>query len=162
MSYRMLPLVAVLALPFTARPAGDAALDRATLRGLTSLSVVVDPLDIPLVRQGVTPEMLRERIERGLQAARIKLDPNAKEFLGVRVTQVRASKGPFAVCLNAGVYQPVLLARDQKMRTATQTWEVETVVLADPKQLHEAMIASLDELADRFVAAWKSVNPQLL
>jgi hypothetical protein len=36
---------------------------------------------------------------------------------------------------------------------------VETVLMAEPKLLREASLASIDDLADRLVAAWRSVNP---
>ena len=62
--------------------------------------------------------------------------------------------------ITIGLYQPVVLVRDAKVRTATQTWEVETILMADPKQLFRASMESVDELADRFVAAFRSVNPK--
>jgi hypothetical protein len=153
----LLPFI-LCALPFIAETAGDAPLDRATLRGVTAMGVVIDQLDPVLEREGLTREALSSRLERGLETAGVQLDPSAKEFLALRIMQVRANKGPYGVCINVAFYQPVILSRDQKARTATQTWEVETVLLADPKQLNEATIASVDELADRFVAAWQSVN----
>jgi hypothetical protein len=157
---RILSLAAALVIPFALGGAGDAALDRSTLRGLTALGVVVDRVDAALVQEGLTRDAFQARLERGLQTAGIKIDPNAKEFLALRVLQVRANRGPFGICLSVGLYQPVLLARDQTMRTATQTWEAETVLLAEPKLVNEAAISSLDDLADRFVAAWRSVNPR--
>jgi|SRR6266481_9247477 hypothetical protein len=156
----ILPIAVVLVIPTSLGGAGDAALDRSTLRGLTALGVIVDKVDAVLVQEGLTRDAFQTRLERGLQTAGIRVDPNAKEFLALRVLQVRANRGPYGICLSIGLYQPVLLARDQTMRTATQTWEAETVLLAEPKLVNEATISSLDELADRFVAAWRSVNPR--
>jgi hypothetical protein len=59
-----------------------------------------------------------------------------------------------------GLYQPVLLSRDRDLRTSTQTWEVETVLMADPKVLVTACNESADDLSDRFAAAYHSVNPE--
>jgi hypothetical protein len=73
---------------------------------------------------------------------------------------VRANRGPFAVAVTLGAYQPVLLARDRNTKTATQTWEAETVLLAEPKQLYRATMDSVDELAAGFIAAYRSVNPK--
>jgi hypothetical protein len=156
---KILPFAAALVMPMALGGAGDAALDRATLRGLTALGVIVDKVDPTLVHEGLTRDAFQSRLERGLQTAGIRVDPNAREFLALRVIHVRANRGPFGICLSVGLYQPVLLARDQTMRTATQTWEAETVLLAEPKLVNEAAINSLDELVDRFVAAWRSVNP---
>jgi hypothetical protein len=147
--------------------AGDSALDRATLRGLTAVNVVVDPVEAQVEEQGVTRAKLRARVEDRLHAANITVDSSSSEFVGVRLTSVRAARGrfavsqtPFAVAITIALYQPVQLVRDPNVRTATQTWEVETVVLADPKVLYRACEESIDDLAARFVAAFRSVNPE--
>lgn len=160
MRSRLLALLTVSFLPLAASPAGDQALDRATLRGLKSIAIVIDRLDPELVRQGLTQAALQSRIENRLRDAAIPLDKNAGEFVGLRVIHVRGGKGPYALCLSVGLYQPIQLVRDRNVRTATQTWEVETVLMAEPKLLIEASLSSIDELADRFVAAWRSVNPR--
>jgi len=146
--------------------AGDSALDRATLRGLTAVNIVVDPVESQVKEQGVTQEKLRVRLEDRLQTANIPVDPSSSAFVAVRLTSVHAIPGrfsvtrpPFAVAMTIALYQPVQLARDPQVRTATQTWEVETVVLADPKILYRACEDSIDELAERFIVAYRSVNP---
>ena len=78
----------------------------------------------------------------------------------MRVTSVRGGRGPYALSLTIGLYQPVILSRDKNTRTATQTWEVETILIADSKQLYRATMETVDELADRFVSAFRSVNPK--
>ena len=139
--------------------AGDSALDRATLRGIPAVNVVIDPVDAQVEKEGVTRNNLRARVEDRLQAANITVDSSRSEFVAVRLTSVRDTRGPFAVAITIGLYQPVQLSRDPTIRTATQTWEVETVVLADPKVLYRACQDSIDDLAARFVAAYRSVNP---
>jgi len=146
--------------PAAAPGAGDAALDRATLRGLTAVNVVIDKLDEQLNAAGVTPEVVRARIEDRLRAANITVDSSKSEFVAVRMTVVRQARGPFAVAIMIGAYQPVLLSRDRNVRTATQTWEIETVLLAEPKQLYRAAMDSVDELTTGFINAYRSVNPK--
>jgi hypothetical protein len=140
--------------------AGDAPLDRATLRGLKAVSIVLDPLDAELQKQGLTAQDLKTRLEERLRAANIAVDASASEFVGLRVAQVRGNRGPFALSFTLGAYQPVILVRDQNIKTATSTWEVETIVVADVKALREASLESIDDLAGRFASAWHSVNPQ--
>ena len=161
MSRSSLPLflLAILALPSYAPAAGDAAIDRATLRGMTAVNIVVDKLDAQLEGAGVTSSAVRARLEDRLRAANITVDTSKQDFLAVRMTGVRANRGPFAVAVTMGAYQPVTLVRDAKVRTATQTWEVETVLLAEPKQLYRAAMDTIDELAASFVTAYRSVNP---
>ena len=159
---RLIPLLLppLVFLPLVAVSAGDAPLDRATLRGLKAVSVVLDPLAPELERQGLTQKDLQTRLEARLKDARIPIDPSATAFLGLRVTSVRANRGPFALCFSVGAFQSVVLVRDKNIQTNTSTWEVETVVMADPKVLHQASLESVDELAGRFITAWRSVNQQ--
>jgi hypothetical protein len=160
MHSRIVLLVAVLFLPPVMKAAGDAPLDRATLRGLGSVSVIVDPIDSELLKEGLTQDLLQKRIQGRLRDAGIGVDPSAPEFVGLRVLQVRAQRGPYALCLSVGVYQPVLLIRNKEVKTATETWAVETVLMADPKVVNRETLNSLDELADRLVAAYRSANPK--
>ena len=158
MRRRTLLLFLIGSIPSLAPGAGDAALDRATLRGLTAVNVVVDKLDAQIEGAGVTASAVRARLEDRLRAANITIDESKPEFMAVRMTGVRANRGPFAVAVTLGAYQPVTLSRDPKIKTATQTWEVETVLLAEPKQLYRATMDTIDELAGAFVTAYRSVN----
>jgi hypothetical protein len=147
-------------LPFFLRAAGDARLDRETLRGLKAASVVVDPIGPELEQQGVQTGLLQSRMEEGLRAAGLLGAPGSPEFLGLRILPVRSERGPFAVCLSLGLYQRVILAREPSVKTATQTWEVETIFMAQPKVVYQASLDSVDELIQRFIEAWRSVNPK--
>ena len=150
-------LLTALALPLGG--ASDAALDRATMRGLKAVSVVIDPVAPEIQREGVTADALQTRLEERLRAAGVQVDAAAIEFVGLRLISVRAGRGPFAISASIGVYQPVTLVRDRNVKTATQTWEVNTVLLADTKLVYRGCMDSTDELADRFVTAYRSVNP---
>src|SRR4051812_12531729 len=98
--------------------AGDATLDRATLKGVKAVGVIVDQLPPDLPKEGVTPDVLQTRLTERLREAQITIDPAAKEFVGIRASSVRAAKGPYAVSMTIGVYQPVTLARDPSIRAA--------------------------------------------
>ena len=87
------------------------------------------------------------------------MDAKAPEFLGLRVMHVRRGRGPYAVCLTLGVYQLITLVRDNQMKTATQTWELQTVLISDPKGLVDATIRAIDELLDGPLVAYRPVNP---
>ena len=151
-------LLIALALPLGG--AGDAALDRATLRGLMAVNVVIDPVAPEIEKVGATADGLRTRLEQRLRDAGIKIDTASTEFVGLRVTSVRAARGPFAITITIGLYQPVTLVRDRNVKTATQTWEAGAVVLADTKQVYRACMDSVDELTGQFVTAYRSVNPE--
>lgn len=138
--------------------ASDGALDRATLRGVTAVNVVIDPVAPEVEKEGATGSALRARLEELLRNAGIPIDAAANEFVALRLSSVRSQRGPFAISTTIGLYQPVTLVRDRNVKTATQTWEVDTVVLADSKQVYRACMDSVDELGERFVKAYRSVN----
>jgi hypothetical protein len=138
--------------------AGDSTRDRATLKGAKSVAVIVDTLPADLPREGVTEDALRARLTARLRDAGIPLDEASKEFVGLRISSIRDTRGPYAVGLNLGFYQPVTLVRDPAMRFAPPTWDADVVLMAAPKMLQRAAMESVDDLADRFIAAWRSVN----
>jgi hypothetical protein len=160
MDRRILLITALLFLPPATRAAGDAPLDRATLRGLQGVGVVLDVLDPEIEKLGITRDVVLSRLMARLHRDRITINPGATEFVGLRITAVHGSRGPFALSLTIGLYQPVLLSRNHDLRTSTQTWEVETVLIAEAKMLGTACAETADDLAGRFAAAYHSVNPE--
>lgn len=140
--------------------ASDAPADRATLRGLMALNVAVDPPGPELEGAGLRAADLQARIEDRLPRAGIAVDQSAREFLGLHVLAVREAKGSYGICLSLGLYQSVFLERDRTIRTATQTWETQSVVVVRPKQVRTAMGDTLDQLIDQFTGAYRSANPK--
>jgi hypothetical protein len=118
--------------------AGDASLDRATLHGVTAVNVVIDPVGPEIQMEGVTIDGLRMRLEERLRDAGIQIDMTSTAFVALRLRSVRATRGPFAIAVTIGLYQPVTLVSDPNVKTATATWEVDTVILADTKQVYRA------------------------
>lgn len=157
--HRTLLLVFLLAVFGAGLSAGDATLDRATLRGLKAFNIVIDPLDPQLEKAGLSADALRSRIDTRLRHAGIALDTNAIEFVGLRVdSMLLAKKGPDGLCFSLGFYQPVLLSRDQKIRTATLTWDVHMMLMVPPRGMVQSALDAVDQIADKFVAAYRSVN----
>ncbi len=140
--------------------AGDTAHDRATLKGAKAVAVVIEPVPGDLPKEGVTVDALRTRLSGRLRDAGIPVDDSSTEFAGVRVASTRDKRGPYAVVIRLGFYQAVTLVRDPTMRAAPETWGLDSVLVATPKKLYRAAMDSIDDLADRFIAAWRSVNPQ--
>lgn len=138
--------------------AGDSPRERATLKGAKSVAVIVDALPKDLGKEGITPDALRTRLAGRLRDAGIPVDDAAKEFVGLRISSIRDTRGPYAVAIALGFYQPATLVRDPTMRVAPQTWDSDIVLMAAPKMLPRAATESVDDLADRFIAAWRSVN----
>ena len=166
MDWRTLCIAVALTLPSGLSAAGDSELDRATMRGLKAVNVVIDEIDPKIPKEGVPSVELQVRIEKSLKDAGIVVDAAATEFVGLTIVGVRGSGGgvvgrgsQWALSFTIGLYQPVLLSRDRNVRTVTKTWEFGTIVMADPKLLKQASIESADELSAHFIAAYRSVNP---
>jgi hypothetical protein len=151
---------ACLSIPGLICAAGDTAIDRATLRGLKAIHVVIDPIHPELEQHGVTARMLQTRIEQHLKMAGIPTDSSALEFLAFKVIPAREKKGPYCVSITLSVYQPVVLARDGKIRTATDTWQVATLWVLQEKALYESVASAVDQLTGRFVEVYQAENPQ--
>jgi hypothetical protein len=139
---------------------GDGPLDRATLRGVKAMNVVIDRLDPDLEKTGLTQDALRSRVEERLRKAGLLIDPKALEFVGLRVSSFLAKRGPDSLSFSLAFYQPVVLVRDQKVRTASQTWEVETILMVAPKPMVQSALQTVDQLADQFVSAYQAANPR--
>jgi len=140
--------------------AGDGPLDRATLRGVKAMNVVIDRLDPDLEKAGLTQDVLQSRVEERLRRAGILIDSKALEFVGLRVSSFLARKGPDSLSLSLAFYQPVILVRDQKVRTASPTWEVENMLMVSPKPMVQSALETADQLVDQFVSAYQAANPR--
>jgi len=140
--------------------AGDTPRERATLKGAKVVGVVVEPMPDDLPKLGVTADALQARLAGRLRDAGIPLDDSATEFIGLRVASARETRGPYAVVVRLGFYQAVTLVRDPTVRAAPETWAEETVLMAAPKMVFRTCVDGIDDLADRFIAAWRSANPQ--
>jgi hypothetical protein len=156
----LLPIVFFAALASPGYAASDGPLDRATLEGLKSLAVIMDPLGAELTDHGLSVKTVSKYVEIRLEQAGIQVAPNAKEFLGLRVLSAQSGKkGSIAVAVTIGVYQQVELVRDTAAKTATDTWGAQSVLLTGANQVNESVSETIDELVQRFVTAYRSVNP---
>jgi len=160
MAGRILVAIALLAVVCPWGRASDGPLDRATLRGLKSLKIIVDPLDAELQRGGVTSKNLVTQIAQRLEKGGVPVDDNAVAFVGLHLTAAHAKKKTSAVFLSLGLYQTVSMARDPSIKTTTETWSGESVVLVPPELFSQAVGDTVDQLVDQFIGAFRSANPK--
>src|ERR1041385_1267497 len=118
---RMVVTMGLAALAANCAGASDGPIERATLRGLKSVRVIVDPSDQDLQKAGITAAKLVEMVEQRMKQMGMELDNQAVEFIGLRVTAAHEKKRNSAVCLTLGLYQNVTLARDPKIKATTET-----------------------------------------
>jgi hypothetical protein len=157
---------AVLMVIARACVASDTSMDRATLRGLKAVKVVVDPLGSELEHEGLDANRLRITIEQKLRNAGIKVDNDVNEFMGLSVSFAQGGrkslftkKGGFSLSVSLGVYQVAVLTRDMATKTVVETWGVEKTLSASSRDLDRDASNAVDELVDQFVKAYRTVNP---
>jgi len=138
--------------------ASDGPIERATLRGLKGLRVAVDPPDKELQSAGLTAGKLAAMVEQRLQKGGLTIDKDAIEFVGLRVTAAHAKKKPAAVCMTLGLYQNINLVRDATIKATVETWSGDSVVLAPPELLYEAVSNTVNQLVDQFADAYRQAN----
>ena len=140
--------------------ATDSSMDRATLRGLKAVNVVVDPLSNEMERLGLNRDTLRADIEQRLRDAGIKIDNESPEFLGLNISSARMKRGPQALLLNLGLYQIVMLNRDKTTKTVAETWGAQMVMAVSPKAKDRAVVDAVGEMVGQFITAYQAMNPR--
>src|SRR5215472_9888230 len=130
MAARALVLLLILpAIPGIPALGGDSDLDRATLRGITTIKVVIDQPPQEIAEEGLDREHLRAIMEQKLRNGGVKIDADAVEFLGLTITAARSGRhNPLSLAVNLGLFQVVVLNRDKAVKTVAETWSAQRLV----------------------------------
>ena len=143
--------------------ASDSEVERVSLTGLTTLSVVVEDLAPIAVQNGLTGAALQTDVERRLRQARISVTPDADAYLYVHVTVVDAgTSSPLPYVVEVTLMQEVTLPRGLRTRTPLQcpTWSLNRLGLVGANVLRPAVSDRVGEFVDQFIRAYQSVNPK--
>jgi hypothetical protein len=146
----------------TMASANDSETERASLTGLTSLSVVVEDLAAAAVKSGLAGATLQADVERRLRQAGISLTPDSDSYLYVRVTVGDPGGSlPLAYVVDVSLMQTVTLPRGLKTRTPLQcpTWWVNNLGMSGADRIRVVVTERVGEFADQFIRAYRSVNP---
>jgi hypothetical protein len=151
--------------------ATDDKTDRATLKGIKSVCVVVEAAD--QAHSKLSKEELQTEIEGKLKQAGIAIDKSGTTclYLNVRVLQaigrqaipIRRKEKPiplYAVDLRLEFLQTVALTRDPATKTYAPTWSAANMATVASDDLGNAASEIANSLADQFITAYKSLNPQ--
>ena len=143
--------------------AADSPIERASLTGLTTISVVVEALAPIAEKSGLTTAALQTDVERRLRQAGINVTPDADAYLYVHITVADPGPSlPLPYIVDVSLMQEVTLPRGLKTRTPLQcpTWSVNRLGLATSGRLRALLNDRVNEFVDQFVAAYRSVNPK--
>lgn len=161
-----LAAMAWLALSASVACAGDDVNDRATPRGIRTVCVVVEVIHFADVEKSrLTSSMFESDLEGALSDAGLRTDAKAIPcvYLKVRPLQALAGRGKrlglYAVDFSLDFFQTVSLARDPSVKTFAPTWSVENMATIPAGELSRAAREITADLTQKFVAAYRSVNP---
>ncbi|MBZ5556447.1 MAG: hypothetical protein LAO77_04145 [Acidobacteriia bacterium] len=143
--------------------AADSAIERATLTGLTTMSVVVEGLSPIAEKNGLTTAALQSEVTRRLRQAGISIIEDADAYVYVHVTVADAGASlPLPYLVDVSLMQEVTLPRGLKTRTPLQcpTWSLNRLGLAGQTLVRSAVTDRVTEFVDQFIAAYRSVNPK--
>jgi hypothetical protein len=147
----------------SAASADDSQIERATLAGLTPISVEVEGLAPIAEKNGLAAAAIRADTERRLRQAGISVTPDADAYLYVNVTVADPGPtSPLPYVVNVSLMQEVTLPRGLQARTPLQvpTWWLTRLGLVDQGRLRVSVTDRVAEFVDQFIRAYQSVNPK--
>jgi hypothetical protein len=135
----------------------------ATLRGISSIAVAVDPIAPAAAQAGVTEEMLRGEVAQALKTVAIPVDAGARHVQltitvnAVPIETTRRSTNGVAYTVAVSVDQEATVKRiGEPARVAT--WRRAGIGVARNAQARDAIRDQLREYLNAFTAAWKAAN----
>jgi hypothetical protein len=143
--------------------ASDSADDRATLTGLTKISVVVEGLSPVAEQNGLTTAAVQADVEGRLRKAGIPLTLDSDAYLYVHVTVADPGASlPLPYVVDVSLMQEITLPRGVKTRTPVQapTWSLNRLGMVGADRLKMSVTDRIDEFVDQFIRAYQSVNPK--
>ena len=158
LSRRRLALGIVLLLPAATAWGQDSAAQRATLKGVAIVEVVVEAMDPVAEGDGLTRSQLRTDVELRLRQAAITVGPTLTGHLYVNVDTEKSDHGQtYAYNVSVQYIQQVVLARDPTAPIFATTWETGGVGMIAASRLREVR-QDVANYLDRFVKAYLEQN----
>ena len=157
-------MVTALVCVATAAAASDSQPERASLAGLSALSVVVEDLPSIATNNGLTTAALQADTERRLRLAGIPITSDSDAYLYVHVTVADpGSSSPLPYYVDVALIQEITIPRGGiQSRTPLQcpTWSVNRLGMASGDRLRPNVSDRVGEFVDQFIRAYRSVNPK--
>jgi hypothetical protein len=106
--------------------AGD-GFERASLRGLGPVQVVVEDLPSDIIQDGLTREHIKQIVEQQLEQGGIPIVQQAEHAFYIHLGTARTDAGSYSYALSFQLLQLVLLFRDPGILTWGTTWSFDLV-----------------------------------
>jgi hypothetical protein len=136
--------------------AGD-GFERASLRGLAAVQVVVEDLAPDVIQAGLTREHVKQVVEQQLEQGGIPVVPQAEHAFYVHLGTARTDTGSYSYALSFQLLQLVLLFRDPGILTWGTTWSFDLVGALASDNLG-AMDALLSRGVNAFITDYQAAN----
>ncbi len=151
-------LLGMLGFTFSANDSPD---ERASLKGLGAISVVVEDLAPAAQKYGLTVTLLQNDIKQRLQRAGIAVRQEADPYLYVQITVVDPGGVlPLGYSIQVTLMQEVALPRGINPHFQAPTWWVSSAGITGADRLSASISGKVQEFVDQFTRAYASVNPK--
>jgi hypothetical protein len=145
----------------TALAANDSPDERASLKGIGTISLVVEDPGAAAQKYGLTAMRLQNEIREQLQRAGIAVRQEADPYLYVQVTVVDPGGSlPLAYSIQVTLMQEVALPRGLNAHFQGPTWWQSSVGMAGADRVSQSVSGRAQEFVDQFIKAYRSVNPK--
>ena len=141
--------------------ANDSPDERASLKGLGTISLVVEDPGTAAQKYGLTATGLQNEIQQRLQRAGIAVRQEADPYLYVQVSVVDPGGSlPLAYSIQVTMMQEVALPRGLNAHFQAPTWWQNSVGMAGADRVGQSVSARVQQFVDQFIRAYQSVNPK--
>ena len=152
--------IALLLLPVPAWSQESASHNRATLKGINTVEVVVEAMDPMAERDGLVRSQLQTDVESRLRQAGLTVGRTLIGHLYVNVDTMKSNDGKtYAYNVEVEYVQQVLLMRDPQTLYFAPTWETGGVGMIGAARLGEVR-QDVANYVDQFVKAYLEQNPK--
>jgi hypothetical protein len=140
--------------------ADDGPGNRATLKGIPAVKVVVAPTILEGEWDRLRTDELETDVERRLREAGIAVLPSATEVLYIEVEARKTSGSPrYACSTRVELLQSVSLVREPGLTVFAPTWGLGRVEEVSAYNLRSLRV-TVGELVDSFIQAYREQNPK--
>jgi hypothetical protein len=152
-----LAVVFLCVIPFAF--AEDKEITRLTLRGIKEVNVVIESIEPEIQSMGLPQAQVRADVEAKLREANIAIAPDierGRPALYLYVQVIRPEKiNRLFYSISLSLLQNVVLERDPKVKTNTDTWLVRVLGMSSGT---EAIRADIRSLLDQFIEDYRKAN----
>lgn len=141
--------------------ASDSPDERASLKGVGAISLVLEDLAPAAQKYGLTGAPLQNEIKQRLQRAGIVVRQEADPYLYVQITVADPGGSlPPAYSIQVMLMQEVALPRGLNAHFQAPTWWLSSLGVAGADRLSQSAGGKVQEFVDQFIKAYVSVNPK--